>query len=53
MNEEVLTVLSEIKVGFLMTLSIYVSEFLNLGTLRIMLPASSLPLILSLLELSR
>lgn len=36
-----------------MTLSVHVSEFLSLEILRIMLPALSLPLKLSLLELSR
>lgn len=36
-----------------MTLSVQVSEFLNLGILRIVLPSLSLPLKLSLLELPR
>lgn len=33
MKEEVLTILFEIQVRFLMTLSVHVSEFLNLGRL--------------------
>lgn len=50
MKEEVLTILFEIQVHFLMTFSVHVSEFLNLGRLRVV---SALSLKLSRMELSR
>lgn len=53
MKEEVLMILFEIQVHFLMTFSVHVLEFLNLGRLQVVLPVSPLSLKLSRMELSR